>query len=276
MTVIAMTREIGSFGLDVAAGLAARLGLEIIQSDIVANRIAKRLGVDESAVLRYVNGSASLVERWQIDRRRLFHYAAEEILRLAQQGNVLIKGWGVATLLRDLPGIISVRVCAPMDFRVRVLMDRLGTKDTNAVRGQLERYDAARARTMRAYFNIEHEDARLYHIVLNTERLSIETCVKTVSELAESQRFKDTAAIRSTLANRLVEAEICSAPADQISVAAAPLGVSVSVADGKVTLAGTTSSGSVRKRAEKIAHDFAGVFQIDNRIVSVPSRGSTF
>jgi cytidylate kinase len=121
MTVIAMTREIGSFGLDVAAGLAATLGLKIIQSDTVANSIAERLGVDESAVLRYVNGSASLLERWQIDSRRLFHYAAEEILRIAQQDNVLIKGWGVATLLRDLPGVISVRVCAPMDFRVRVL-----------------------------------------------------------------------------------------------------------------------------------------------------------
>src|ERR1700719_1559952 len=171
---------------------------------------------------------------------RLFHYAAEEILRLAQQGNVLIKGWGVATLLRDLPGTISVRVCAPMDFRVRVLMDRLGTKDTNAVREQLERYDAARARTMRAYFNIEQEDARLYHIVLNTERLSIEACVKTVSELARSARFQDNTAIRSTLANKLVEAEISSALAEQISLVAAPLGVSVSVANGKVTLAGTT------------------------------------
>ena len=42
MTVIAMTREIGSFGTDVAAGLAARLGLRIIQSDIGANSIAKR------------------------------------------------------------------------------------------------------------------------------------------------------------------------------------------------------------------------------------------
>ena len=54
------------------------------------------------------------------------------------------------------------------------------------------------------------------------------------------------------------------------------LGVSVSVADGKVTLAGTTSSGSVRQRAEKIAHDVAGMRQVDNRIVSVPSRGSAF
>jgi hypothetical protein len=104
MTVIAMTREIGSFGMDVAAGLAAKLGLKIIQSDTVANCIAERLGVNESAVLHYVNGSASLLERWQIDRRRLFHYTVEEILRLAEQGNVLIKGWGVATLLRDLSG----------------------------------------------------------------------------------------------------------------------------------------------------------------------------
>ena len=276
MTVIAMTREIGSFGLDVAAGLAARLGLEIIQSDIVATTIAERLGVDESAVLRYVNGSATLLERWQIDRRKLFHYAAEEILRLAQQGNVLIKGWGVATLLRDLPGVISVRVCAPMDFRVRVLMDRLGTKDANAVREQIARYDAARARTMRAYFNVEQEDARLYHIVLNTERLSIEACVKTVSELARSSRFQDNAAIRCLLANKLVEAKISSALAEQISLVAAPLGVSVSVANGKVTLAGTTSSGSVRQRAEKIAHDVAGMRHVDNRIVSVPSRGSAF
>jgi cytidylate kinase len=276
MTVIAMTREIGSFGLDVAAGLASKLGLKIIQSDIVANSIAERLGVDESAVLRYVNGSASFLERWQIDRRRLFHYAAEEILRLAHRGNVLIKGWGVATLLRDLPGVISVRVCAPMDFRVHVLMERLGTKDANAVREQIERYDAARSRTMRAYFNVEQEDPRLYHIVLNTQRLSIEACVKTVSELAESARFQDNAAIQSMLANKLVEAEISSALAEHISFAAAPLGVSVSVANGKITLAGTTSSGSVRMRAERIAHDIAGVCHIDNRIVSVPTRGGAF
>jgi cytidylate kinase len=276
MTVIAMTREIGSRGMDVAAGLSATLGLKIIQSDTVANCIAERLGVKESAVLRYVNGSASLLQRWQIDRRKLFHYAAEEILRLAQQGNVLIKGWGVATLLRDLSGVISVRVCAPMDFRVRVLMVRLGTTDASAVRERIERYDAARARTMRAYFDIEQEDPRLYHIVLNTQRLSIETCVKTVSELAKRARFQDNAAIRATLANKLVEAKISSALIERISLVAAPLGVSVSVANGEVTLSGTTSSGSVRMRAERIAHDIAGACRINNRILSVPSRGGAF
>jgi hypothetical protein len=52
MTVIAMTREIGSFELDLAAGLAASLGLETVHSDSVANSIAERLEVAESAALR--------------------------------------------------------------------------------------------------------------------------------------------------------------------------------------------------------------------------------
>jgi cytidylate kinase len=276
MTVVAMTREIGSGGTEIAAKVAKRLGLEIVRSEVAANNVARRLGVSESAVTRYLDGSASLLERWQIDRRKLFHYASEEILNQAQRGDVLIKGWGAATLLRNVPQVISVRVCAPMDFRVRVMMERLGRKDAKTVQAEIERFDAARTRTLRAYFDVEQEDARLYHIVLNTERLSVEACVTAVCELAESPRFRDTFKSRSALANKLLEAKISSALAEQISVAAAPLGVSVSVANGKITLAGTTCSGSLRARAEKIAHASAGMVPIDNRIVSVPTRGSTF
>src|SRR5271156_4797002 len=145
--------------------VAKRLGLQIVRSEVAANNVARRLGVAESAVTRYLDGSASLLDRWRIDRRKLFHYAAEEILGLAQRGNVLIKGWGAATLLRDVPQVISVRVCAPMDFRVRVMMERLGRNDADALREEIERFDAARAHTLRAYFNVDEEDARLYHIM---------------------------------------------------------------------------------------------------------------
>jgi cytidylate kinase len=273
MTVIAMTREIGSLGMDVAEGLASKLGLKIIRSETVADSVAERLGIDAKAFLRYMDGTASLIERWRIDRRKLVHYTSEEILRLAQQGNVLIKGWGAATLLRDLPQVISARVCASMDFRVRVLMDRLGTKDADAVREQIERNDAARARTMAVYFNIEQEDARLYHVVVNAERLSVEACINTIAEVAESRQYRSNWAVRSALANRLIEAKISSALAEQISVSMAPLGLSVSVANGRITLAGISCSGGLRRRAETIAHAVAGTFHIDNRIVSVPSHG---
>lgn len=273
MTVIAMTREIGSLGNDVAEALAAKLGLQIVRSEAVAEIVAERLGVDAAAVLRYVEGTASLAERWRIDRRRLFHYVAEEILRIAQQGNVLLKGWGAATLLRDMPQVICVRVVASNEFRVRVLMKRFGTADADAVRAQIERQDAARARTMRALFGAENEDEGLYQVVLNTERLSIEDCVKAVADLAQTRRLRDGAAVRTALADKLMAAKIGAAFAEQISLGMAPLGVAVSVAAGRITLAGTSSNGGLRRRAERIVRDFAQGYEIDNRIVSVPAYG---
>ena len=227
-------------------------------------------------MLRYLDGSALLFERLAINKRKLCQYTTEEILSIAQQGRVLIRGWGAATLLRDLPHVISVRVCASMNFRVRVTMERRRTNDAEAVRHELERFDAASARALRASFNVEQEDALLYHIVLNTDRLPVEACVNAVCQLAEHPRFRDRATTRTELADKLLEVKVNSALTEEIGVSIAPTGVTVSAVNGRITLAGTSSSGALRRRAEKVAHQVAGVRQIDNRIVSVPTRGRGF
>ena len=276
MTVIAMTRQLGCLEGEVANGIAGRLGLKIIHSEIVANNVAERLGVEESTVLRYVDGSAALFERLAINKRKFSRYTAEEILRIAQQGDVLIRGWGAATLLRDMPHVISVRVCASMNFRVRLMMERSGAENAEAVREHLERVDAAQARAMWASFNVEQEDALLYHIVLNTDRLPVDACVNAVCELVRHRRFRDRATVSAELANKLLEAKVNSALTDEIGTGAAPTGVTVSAANGRITLVGTSSSGALRRRAERIAHRVSGVHHIDNRIVSVPNRGRIF
>jgi hypothetical protein len=63
-----------------------------------------------------------------------------------------------------------------------------------------------------------------------------------MGKLAEGPRFRDTFTSRSALSIKLLEAKISSALVEHISVAMAPLGLSVSVASGRVTLAGTTRS----------------------------------
>lgn len=118
-------RDTGTLGTEVAAALAAELGLQVFSSEIAAGNIADRVGVPQSTVQRYVDGSASWFERWQIDKRKLSLHTYEEILLLARQGNVLIRGWGAAALFRNVPQVISVRVCAPMKFRQQVMMKRL-------------------------------------------------------------------------------------------------------------------------------------------------------
>src|SRR5437764_1045503 len=60
MVAIAMTREMGTLGKDVAQGVADSLGLKVIHSELVEHDLAMRLGVQESAVHRYLEGGASV------------------------------------------------------------------------------------------------------------------------------------------------------------------------------------------------------------------------
>src|SRR3981081_404661 len=138
---MSMTREMATLGKDVAAGLAERLGLTVVHHELVKQGIAERAGMRESDVHRFLEGEASLLRRCKIDRKRLSRYTAQEILELAVKGNVLIRGWGATYLLRSVPHVICVRICAPMAFREKVLMERLGINDAAAARREIERND---------------------------------------------------------------------------------------------------------------------------------------
>ena len=272
MIVIAMTREIGSQGSDVAAGLVNELGLTVINSEIVASNVAGRIGVEEGTVRRYLEGAASIFERWQIDKRKLSRYTSVELLTLAQQGNVLIRGWGAAALFAQIPQVVSVRVCTPMDLRVHLMMERLGVNDADAMRWEIERFDIAHAKTMLASFNVDRDDALLYHMVLNTARVPIDACVKAVCNLARDPRFQDDAMMRSALADKLLETRVSAALSDGIGITDAPAGITVSAANGRITLTAASSSGNLRAKAETVASQVSGVREIDNRIISVPPR----
>jgi cytidylate kinase len=203
MTVIAMTREIGSHGSEVAAGVAATLGLEIINSEIVVPHVAGSLGMEQSAVQRYLDGKASLFDRWQVDTRKLSLHTLDQILNLTLKDNVLIRGWGAAALFQGISGVFCVRVCAPMAERVRVMMERLGVSDAAAIQQEIERFDAGHSGAMRAAFNFDWNDALMYHIVLNSARLAVEDCVKAVCDLARHQGSQDDSETKSALAERL-------------------------------------------------------------------------
>jgi cytidylate kinase len=203
MTVIAMTREIGSHGSEIAAQVAAKLGLEVINSEIVTPQVAGAMGIEESAVQRYLDGKATLFDRWQIDTRKLSQYTLDQILNLALKNKVLIRGWGAAALFQGIRGVICVRVCAPIASRVAVMMERLGARDADAVRMEIERFDASHAHAMRAAFNFDWNDALLYHLVLNSARVPIDECVGAVCQLARRQSPEDRAATKEAIAERL-------------------------------------------------------------------------
>ena len=75
MPIIAITREMGSLGKDVAAALGEELGLPVIYHEVI-DHLADRMRVRKSHVIRLLDGSAGLVERLTADQTSLSIFTA--------------------------------------------------------------------------------------------------------------------------------------------------------------------------------------------------------
>ena len=266
MAVIAMTREMATRGSEVAAGLAQRLGLSIIHHEVVEHDIAERTGMPESEVHRFLEGEASLLERWKLDRKRMSHYTAQEILELAAKGNVLIRGWGANYLLKDVPHVFCVRICAPMPFREAVLMERLSLKDVATARREILRNDAAHNRTMHRLFGVDWQDPALYAIVLYSARVPVAECVDSIARLSGDKAFQETPHSRSVLMDELILARVRFALDSRFRATSTRYGFEATVRGGKVILTGATTDEQLIVEAVRLLQGVEGVTGVTSKV----------
>jgi cytidylate kinase len=269
MPVIAMTREMGTLGKDVAAGLAESMGMEIVHHELVEQRLAERLQLGDSAVHRFLEGRPSLIERWKIDSSRLSRYTAEEILEIATKGKVLIRGWGAAQLLADVPHVICVRVCAPMQNRIQEMMQRLGLKSEAIAAEEIKRNDDAHARTIQRQFAQDWRDPLGYDIVLNTGRIPIEACIAQLRSLAQQPAYQPTDASRRKLKDKLIEARVRTALDRALPNLPYGGGPYISVVDGVVTISGVVSGINAVRPAFEAMRKIDGVTEIRDNLAVV-------
>ncbi|MBS0270429.1 MAG: cytidylate kinase family protein, partial [Proteobacteria bacterium] len=244
-------------------------GLAIVHHEIVEHDIAERVGMPESDVHRFLEGETSMLERWTLDRKRMSRYTAQEILELAVKGNVLIRGWGATYLLRSVPHVVCVRICAPMLFRERVLIERLGVGIATNARREIERSDAAHNGTMQRLFGIDWEDPSLYAIVLNTARVPVEDCVEHIVRLAESATFQETARSRNVLMDQVILFRARAAMDRRFGARSIQNCFDVHVFSGKVLLTGATTDEQMIVDAVRLLQGVEGVTTVESKVAHV-------
>ncbi len=267
MPVIAMSREMASLGKAVAIGLAQDLGLKLLEHELVQSRDGQQQH-ETSLVSRFTMGKPNGLARWGKRENTGGLYTAEEIFDAATDGDVLIRGWGGPYLLRDISHVIRLRVCAPMDFRVNVLMERLGINDRRRARKAIESSDAAHARIMLALFNVDYRDPLLYHLVINSEEVAVPDAVELIRHLSARPAFQETDQSRSLLADQRLQAHVRAALQGDPSTQqiAHEVGVYLEPGTGNIALSGTVTSEQHRRDAELIVRSVAGVAQVANNL----------
>ena len=240
MPVIAITREMGSLGKDVARQLGAELKVPVVYHEVI-DHLADRMRVRKSHVIRLLDGSAGLLERLTADKTSLSIFTADEIMGLAAQGRgAVIRGWGATHLLREVPHAVCVRVCAPFETRKRRMMERLGSDDDAQIAEEIRTNDEAHSAIMRRNFDLQWTESEHYDLVLNTKRVSVEECVGEVLALVRSPEFTETERSRAKLGDLALAAGVRAALRRAPETREAQ--VAVVSESGKITLSGAGST----------------------------------
>ena len=246
MAVIAMTQEMATLGKDVALG------------------VCEALGVKKSLIRRIREGKASRVEKWAADDRTISIFTAEEVLDLAVKGNVLVRGWGATLLLRSVAHVPCIQVCAPMELRVKRLMERLETDDEALARREIQQDDAARASRMGEYFGVAWGDPTLYDLTINTERVPIPTAVDQVIALVRSPAFQEKPASRAHLEDLALQARARAALRGDDRTSA--IDVLVEASGGKLSLRGIVADDRERGLVEQVVSGVPGAKALANEL----------
>ena len=263
MPVIALTQGMGSLAQDIAEQLADELKLSTLQHE-VAERVADKMHVSKSLISRLRSGKAGLIEGLRADRQAMAVYTAEEVLDAAARGNVVIRGWGATQLLRPVPHVPCIRIMRPLPKRVQWLMQQLETDDAEAAEAEIRRSDSANATRMHQQFGVDWGDPVLFDLVLNTDRLSVDTCVQQIKALLQRPEFAETEASRTLLQSMALHARVRAAL--RAHEETAEVDITIGGSGAAVVLQGIVLHASERGAAEQVAQAVPGVASVDNQL----------
>lgn len=252
MTIITMTREMGSRGKDVARDLADRLGFNVIHHELVAEDDVFDDG--ESEVWRHLESTPDEIDGWRTRRAGTGRLTSVELIEIALEGEAIIRGWGATRLFRDVPGVLHVRVCAPMEMRVATVAERLDV-DARTARREIDRSDAAHGQTFLRFFRGDWRDPGNYNVILDTAQSEPADCADLLAQMARSTIFTDTGATANELSRMLarerVQETLRSCGLEERRGAR----VDAIIAEGEVRLYGTVAHQGHRAEIEQ---EFAG------------------
>jgi cytidylate kinase len=178
MNVITISRQLGSYGCEVASKVVEQLGFRLVWRDLI-NQAAIRAGAPDVA-LATIDDLGLLGISPSVTGYKAYISAVKSVMEeLVSEGNVVIVGRAGQIILRDRPNVLHVQVVAPLDVRI----DRVAEQQhiaLEAARAQVEASDAHRRKYLKRFYRVNWEDSSLYDLTVNTARLHIEAAAELI------------------------------------------------------------------------------------------------
>ena len=183
MNVIAVSREYGAGGYEVARRLAEGLNWELLDRELLHQAAAVE-HVPDAELERLDEKALSLADRFRLHppHEKYLHGLREVARQAAARGNVVLVGRGAGYLIDDTPNVLHLRLVAPREWRARRMAQQEGWTFEQALARCLEE-DRSRERFMRYFFGEVPSHLARYSLVVNTSRVPLDDVFATVMAL---------------------------------------------------------------------------------------------
>jgi len=210
MAVVTLSRQVGSHGDELARRVCDLLGYSYFDKRLMIE-VASEVGLCDHEVVDFSeenykvqdflsrlfggrsrpvkdllireekHGVVDSLTARQLDETHCADLVRRTVLSAYAMGDIVIVGRGGQAILKDKPGVLHVRVVAPLEVRIQRLRAQ-GIAGIAKIKVTIEQKDRATAEYLKRFFNIEWDDPALYHLVLNTGLFEVEAAAQIIAE----------------------------------------------------------------------------------------------
>ena len=238
MAIITISRGTFSGGKEIGEGVAARLGFRCLSMEIL-NKAAEDFGVPVNKLSDALRKKPSLFDRLRHEKQHYITVIKDELVRAVKDENVVYHGLAGHLMLKELPHVLRVKVCADLEKRIGVAMEANSLTRKEAER-HIAQVDQDRNRWVKYLYHVDRHDYRTYDLVINLERVSIPSAIDIICKLAEEREFLPTEESHARMRDLVLANDIKAQIAASGKVEDQHL--EVTCEDGVVTLAGSVES----------------------------------
>ncbi|TRZ85163.1 cytidylate kinase-like family protein [bacterium] len=205
MPIITIRGQYGSWSAEIGEMIAQKLNIDYVDREIIAG-VAEQLRRPNMSIEKKEMPPITLLERiaevmeqtaylgdniyagiysplWEISLNDTNYLSGLEhvIKQLAGSQSIVIRGRGSQFILKDFPGAFHVLIVAPIEVRVKRVMEKMKLDEEDA-RKEMARIDDGSYEFVKRYFKANISDPINYDIVINTNHVSIEGATSIIAE----------------------------------------------------------------------------------------------
>ncbi len=205
MSIVTISRGSYTHGGKVAEKVAQKLGYECISREVLLET-SERYNIPEIKLIRAISAAPSLLERYTFGRENYIAYIRAAILKHLSEDNIVYHGFAGHFFLEDIQHVLKVRIIAHVKYRIECMMEREGVSKEKAER-MVQDVDEERQKWSQKLYGFDPWDSRLYDLVINIEKISIEHAADLICNTVSLSPFQTTTESKKKM-DRLVREAI--------------------------------------------------------------------